>query len=107
VSSEALSQLVVFAHKGKMGPEGAVTFAWLLLALAGLLLPAVLIGRIRSGQRPSSGDLVVAVPFTLLACCCFAFAAACQQGADPRTAWWLVLVAFPISLCLLGKRSRR
>jgi hypothetical protein len=100
VSVAAISPTALFAHQGKISPEGAVTFGWLMLALSGLLATALIVARIRSGRRPYLGGMAGAVPFGLLACGCFGFAAACQQGADPK-AIWRVVVAFPAGLGVL------
>jgi hypothetical protein len=106
MSIEAISLTALFAHKGKIGPEGAITFGWMMLTLAGLLAAVLIIARISSGQRPYLGGLFVAVPFGLLACWCFGFAAACQQGVDPNSIRWVVVVGFPVSLGVLIKLYR-
>src|SRR5262245_18372122 len=99
--------MVLFAHNGKMDAGAAVGFGWMMVALSGLLATALIVARIRSGQRPYLHGLVGAVPFGLLACWCFAFAAACRQGAAPPSLWRVVVLGYPLSLGVLLVLYRR
>ena len=82
----------LFAHWGKIGPDGAMTFGWLMLALAAVIAGGLTLANVRAGCRPYLAGILGGLPFGVMASWCFGYAAACHGGADPKAGWAVVVV---------------
>jgi hypothetical protein len=97
------STLITLAHGGKLTPEAAVTFAWMMFALGvGLSATGLILLARRQSAAPWPG-LLVGFPFVLLAMWFFVFAALVTQGVQSPNAMGIVLVGIPSSAWLLKR----